>query len=504
MAKQHMSASILAVALSLHAGSSLAGFPDVMIEWMQGPPMLNGQPTYTAVHAESRIKDFDPQATQKVGALDKATDWHSVVPDLQPFRSMADRDNGMVYFRKDFFDKCPSSTGCNFYGEIFGFNDQFVYLRTESFPVFGQTIDDGKTWDIRIDKFRVMSNSNQGRDHFPGGFGRIWAPVHVLNGWKIGQTFDTLACLSFDAFVSGACQVYQRNFVDNSVSLEIWSNFSTVFDGEAAGYSADAEYKNFDRAIVISQIMGNGQARERFFLAGNIDNATGAFQSYGFVRWDNSVKDASGKFVPISRTIGLRRATDKQVSFDGMRIRSAVDLFNGAAGLRIFHDDAAEYPNEQQTKPCPGALESVGSIHVPPMTLTAGKRELQDLSGASTNSGGWLGVCYAPSKTDVELTLPEGCPVMQRRGSIFVKEANVKKALADAQATLVAVADNWVVLCAAKQTDWNAYFSLARKGCDAGGTVAGSVRAYKDCYDAKGRRCQIEAEPDVMTLCTTK
>ena len=502
MAKQTTCGWTLALVLFLRAVRSFADFPDATVQWMQGPPMLNGQPAYTVVHAESRTKHFNPQLLQKSNSV--ATSWQPVVPNLQPFRSMVDQENGMVYWRKDFFDACPASTGCSFYGEVFGFDDQSVYLRTESFPVFGGTIDDGKTWDIRIDKFRMVSNSGQGSDHFPDGLGRIWAPAHVLNGWKTTQIINTLACLSFDTFTHGTCRPYQTNFVDNSVSLEIWSNFSTVFDGEASGYSADPEYKTFDRAIVITQIMGNGQARERFFLGGKIDKSTGAFQSYGFVRWDDSARDASGNFVTVARTIGLRRVADKPVSFDGMRIRGAMDSFKGAAGLRIFHDDAVEYPSENQAKPCPGTLRSVGSIHVPTMTSAAGEAELHDLSGFSTNSGGWIGVCYAPSKTTVALTLPAGCPVRQQRGSIFVKEARVKKSMADADANLAAVRDNWVVMCAAGENDWHAYFSLTRKGCDEGGSDVGRVRAYKDCYDAKGRRCQAAAAPEPMTLCATK
>ena len=68
------------------------------------------------------------------------------------------------------------------YGEVFGFNDQFVHLRMETFPVFGGSIDDGKTWDIRIDKFRLISNSRQGADFFPDGLGRIWAPARRSAG----------------------------------------------------------------------------------------------------------------------------------------------------------------------------------------------------------------------------------------------------------------------------------------------------------------------------------
>jgi len=179
---------------------------------------------------------------------------------------------------------------------------------------------------------------------------------------------------------------------------------------------------------------------------------------------------------------------DKKVSFEGMRMRAAVDTFNLAAGLRILRDDAANYPNGERIKRCPDLQSSVGSIRVPSMPLTSGEKELADLSGFATSSGGWIGVCYAPSKTRVELTLPEGCPAGQQRGAIFVKEAEVKKGLGDRSPW--SVVENWVVLCSGAESDWRAYFSLARLGCDAGGSNAGSFRAYRDCYDAKGRKCE--------------
>jgi hypothetical protein len=495
---------IFALALSVCATKAFADFPGAMVDWMQGPPLLNGKPTYTAVHAETRIKGFDPQLLQKGDSVSEATPWQPVVPNVQPFSSLVDRENGKVYWRKDFFDTCEAKTPCDFYGEVFSFNDQFVHLRMETFPVFGGSIDDGKTWDIRIDKFRLISNSSQGRDYFPNGLGRIWAPAQVSSGWKTSQTINTLACLSFDSFAHGNCQMYQENFAEDSVSLEIWSNFSTVFDGEAAGFEADPEYKNFDRAVVITQIMGHGKARERFFLAGKLDKSTGAFQGYGFVRWDDSVKDASGHFIAIARTVGLRRANDKSVTFGGMRTRASKDSFEAAAGLRILHDDGAAYPNGAQTKSCPGTLKSVGSVHEPSAAQGAGAPPLRDLSGYTSNSGGWIGICYLPTKTKVTFTLPGGCPAPQQRGSLFVKEADVKKSITDIGTDFVHVTDNWVALCAPGQDDWYAYFSLTSKGCDAGGFNAGSVGKYRDCYDAKGRRCDGDSKSASMTLCTTK
>jgi hypothetical protein len=500
---RQLKALVFSLALLVCATKALADFPDAMVDWMQGPPMLDGKPAYTAVHAESRIKGFDPQLLQRGDVVSEATLWQPVVPNLQPFSSMVDRESNKVYWRKDFFDKCPAKTACDFYGEVFSFNDQFVHLRMESFPVFGGSIDDGKTWDIRVDKFRLVSNSNQGRDYFPDGIGRIWAPAHVSSGWKFSQIFNTLACLSFDAFTHGTCQMYQKNFAEDSVSLEVWSNFSTVFDGEAVGYAADPEYKSFDRAVVITQIMGHGKARERFFLAGKINKSTGKFESYGFVRWDDSVKDTTGHFIPIARTVGLRRASDEQVTFGGMRTRGAIDSFQGAAGVRILHDDGAGYPNGDQTKSCPDIFKSVGSVHEPNASPGAGRPELQDLSGFSSSSGDWVGVCYLPSKTNIAFTLPDGCPAQQQRGTLFAKEANVKREMTDTSENLVRVTENWVALCAAGQGDWHAYFSLSSENCDAGGSKAGSVVEYKDCYDAKGRRCESASRSASMTLCTT-
>ncbi len=504
MSSQRLNKVAFLIVLSICTTKAFADYPDVMVDWMQGPPLLDGKPSYTAVHAESRIKGFDPQLLQKGDSVTEATPWQAVVPNVQPFSSLVDRENNKIYFRKDFFDSCEAKAPCDFYGEVFGFNEQFVHLRMETFPVFGGSIDDGKTWDIRIDKFRLINNSSQGRDFFPDGLGRIWAPAHVSIGWKTSQIIDTLACLSFDDFKNGKCQMYQKNFAEDSVSLELLSNFSTVFDGEAVGYTADAEYKSFDRALVITQIMGNGKARERFFLAGKIDKSTGAFQSYGFVRWDDSVKDSTGHFVPIARTVGLRRANDKQVTFAGMRIRGAADSFSATAGIRLLHDDGVTYPNSDQAKSCPDATKSVGSIHEPNGMQGAGGSRLEDLSGYSSNLGGWIGICYSPAKTNLALTLPDGCPSQQQRGTLFVQEANVKKAMTDTNSKLVHVTENWVALCESAQTGRGEYFSLASKGCDAGSFRTGSVGEYKDCYDAKGRRCDVASRADSMILCATK
>jgi hypothetical protein len=502
MSSRMLSGLALAVCLLPFAGMAMAGFPDVIVDWMEGPPMLNGKPSYTAVHAEARMKAFDPQTAQTGGSANEASPWVSVVPNLQPFASAVDRVSLKIYWRKDFFDACPASSPCDFYGEVFSFNDQVVHLRTESFPVFGAPIDDGKTWDIRIDKFRLVSNSRNGRDNFPGGQGRIWAPVHISSSWKVSQIFDTLACLSLEAFAHGRCQMYQKTFKEDSVSLEILSDFSTVFDGEAAGYAADPEFKHFDRAIVITQIMGNGTARERYFLAGKLDRPAGTFQSYGFVRWDDSVRDEAGKFVTIARTVGLKRATDKQVTFGGMRTRGGEDSYAGSAGVRILHDDGDAYPSDAQTKPCPGTLKSIGSIHEPEAVPGHAGPELEDLSGYSARSGGWIGICYAPSKTNVAFTLADGCPDRQQRGTFYVKEADVKKRMTGLDKDLVRVAGTWVVLCAARQNDWHAYFSLASEGCDADGITAGTIQAFQGCIDAKGRRC--DSHSNSMALCVAK
>src|SRR6267378_364980 len=118
-----MGRSISVVCLSIWSTSCLAGFPDATVDWMGGPPMLNGQPAYTAVHAESRIKDFNPQVTQERSDLTGAPQWQPVILDLQPFRTAVDRVNGKVYWRKDFFDQCPAKIPCDFYGELFNFDD---------------------------------------------------------------------------------------------------------------------------------------------------------------------------------------------------------------------------------------------------------------------------------------------------------------------------------------------------------------------------------------------
>ena len=315
----------LGLLLALALPASRGQMPQGILAWMQGPPPLDGRPAYTAVHVESRGPRIGPKQDQDRIEPDESLPWTPVTGVLQPFRSLVDRKDGKVYWRKSFFDQCAAAVPCDFYGEVFGYTDAFVHLRAESFPVFGGKVDDGHTWDIRPDKFRLFARSGEGGDRLPHGVGRIWAPMQVADGWSIEQTFDTYACLSFAEYLDGSCRIYQKAFHDAEVRLDTWRGFSTVFDGEIPGFGADQEYRSFDTAIVLSQIMGKGRVRERFFLAGKVDAGTGAFQAFGFVRWDKSVRNAAGRFVVVTRAVGLRRLADKAVTFEGMRRRARLE-----------------------------------------------------------------------------------------------------------------------------------------------------------------------------------
>lgn len=257
--------------------------------------------TYVAGHAEL----FDA-ATQK---------WVSLTEVLQPFKTKVDRNLKSVYWRKDDLEK-------NFYGEIFRYDDNNIFLRQETNPIFGG-IDPAGTWDARPDKFRLFQSVNAGSTPKAQALGRILAPRTYVDGWNISQYFNTYYCYGWTEFENGTCPMWQSNFYDNSVSVKMLKNFSTTFDGEMDDprWQASSEFKNFDQVLVIDQRMNNDDGRERFFFG--VKNGV----YYGFIRWDALVVQ-NGQWVIIQRAVGLKTDTSLAVSFDGFEERASRDILS--------------------------------------------------------------------------------------------------------------------------------------------------------------------------------
>lgn len=237
------------------------------------------------------------------------TFWGNVTDVYQPFKSVVNRNFNHIYWRKD--------SMADWYGEIFSFDNNSIYLRSETFPVF-EGLD--KAWDERIDKFRLFAPNPSER--LPGGQGRLISKRQIDTNWRHSATLNTYACYSFQEYTSGTCQLFQQGVNDSRIFIEKLNQFSTVFDGENpdAKWAATADFKSFDEVVVWHQEMDQGMARERFFFA----KKNG--QYYGIVRWDNSKYDpATGQFRVIDRTVGLRLLSDPAFSLKGMETRSALE-----------------------------------------------------------------------------------------------------------------------------------------------------------------------------------
>jgi hypothetical protein len=449
------------------------------VDWASGPPDLNGQPSYNDVHAEY---------------LDANRQWQAVIPVHQPFKIQADRDRSSIYWRKD-----QAGADFSYYGEIWQYDDGYIYLRSESFPYF-DAFDPKGSWDARIDKFRLFSSSsNNSSDNRPYLKGRILSPRHVSPEWSEKHFIDTFACYSFDAFLSGQCRSYQSNVEDTAISQELWYGFNPYFDGLAPGDTQDPNYQNFDQVIVMNQVMNGGQSRERFFLAAKRE-ANGNPVYYGIVRWDNSIPDPShpGQWMVNYRTAALGQKTDQVVDFSGMQIRAEKDTYRRLAGVRLLHSDPSFYPDSSQNAECPVGMSASGSLH---LGANSGDNpsSIYDLNGFQTSGGGWVGVCTAPNR--MLFTLPEGCPSANARGSFFVGSAYVPRSISDP--TIVQVSNSWVVFCSQDAADWRTYFSVVAPGvgCNPTEVNVGSFVGYKDCYDAYGRRCDPN-QVKWMALCS--
>lgn len=237
--------------------------------------------------------------------------WGDVADFHQPFKSMVDYSKKLIFWRKDDM--------ANFYGEIFKFDDNFIYLRTETFPFF-KGFDPENSWDARIYKFRLFAlNPSEAR---PGGTGRLISNRRVNTNWSHSQTLNTYACYDLESFKNSTCRLFQNGVQDSRIFIERYNNFSTNFDGVNPDprWTVSSEFQNFDEVVVWNQEMNSGTARERFFFA----KKNGKY--YGIVRWDNAVINPdTGRLEVIERTIGLNIQSNPAFSFSGMETRAAHD-----------------------------------------------------------------------------------------------------------------------------------------------------------------------------------
>jgi hypothetical protein len=432
---------------------ALTGSSD-MLTWMNSQLPAD---TYVAVHAEHR----------ELGA----TQWTKVTDVYQPFRTNVDTTLRQVYWRKD----DPSH---DFYGEIFNYDVNTIELRMETTPNLSG-IDPPGTWDVRPDKFRLFVWANSA-DHRPYGHGRPIAPRTITSSWSQASLFDTFACNSWSDFQSGACPLYQHNAHDDT-SLEIIAPFSTVYDGEMEDprWHATDEYKTFDEAVAVIQVMNHGVARERFIFA----RKGSAY--YGIVRWDYAVPVSgtdgrvSGWFIT-DRTTGLRSITDATFSSAGMPGRGTYDSYQRMAGMRILQ-------TEGKTLNCPTTaflqrgwfsfLANSGDWY----------SDFYDLDFFDSHSGGTGTICVDDTKIGLTLTVASGCPPANTRGSIWVPSGQAWASVWDP--TLVPITNSWVSLCAADASNHDAYLRLFPVACDPGTFNSGAFMPSYDCYDDSYRRC---------------
>jgi hypothetical protein len=430
----------------------LTGSSD-MLSWMNSQLPEH---TYVAVHSEYR----------NLGD----TQWSQNTYTYQPFRTSVDTTLRQVYWRKD----DPAN---NFYGEIFNYDANTIQLRMETAPYL-EGHDPVGTWVVQPDKFRLFVSGNSANNR-PYGQGRIIAPRTITSSWSQSSRIDTFACDHWSDFQSGNCQVYQTNAHDD-VSLEIIAPFSTVYDGEMEGWTATDEYKNFDEAVVVNQVMNNGAARERFIFA----RKGSAY--YGIVRWDGSVPAGGGLdgrisgWVVTGRAVGLRSVTDATFSSAGMPVRGAYDSFPHMAGTRILQA-------EGQTRNCPTTMVQRGWF-----SILANSSDWQshfyDLDGFNTLSGGTGAICVDDTKIGLILTAASGCPHANARGAIWAPSGQAWTSVSDP--TPVQITNGWLALCSVDASNHDAYLRLSTAlPCDAGTFPVTCFMPSYDCYDDSDRRC---------------
>lgn len=246
--------------------------------------------TYIKVHAEQ--KNFQ---TGK---------WDPVINDTQPFKSLADPLYKLTFWRKDFINE-------PFYGEIFRYDDEFIYLYAESFgapiPQFGES-----QWDVRPGRFRLFVKDS----NLDNNKGRIIMPLRIDTSWQLqNEKFNTYLCNSFEELHQNICRLWQENFVDSKISIETQNNFQIDFDGiTPPGFEVNPNFRNFDQVLIVNQEMAGQMsdnpslapiARERFFF-GIKDGIP-----YGLIRWDSS-NYINNNYVVTHRTLGINFDTTNQ------------------------------------------------------------------------------------------------------------------------------------------------------------------------------------------------
>ncbi|HYD61602.1 MAG TPA: fibronectin type III domain-containing protein [Noviherbaspirillum sp.] len=292
--------------LHIAAGTAAAQTNDVLT-WMHSQLPAN---QYIGVDAE-----------YKSGGV-----WISRTSTYQPFKSSVNYAAKQAYWRKDAIDLSRT-----WYGELFYYDSNYIYLHSETFPVMPPY---SNIWDERIDRFRLFKNASN------SSMGRVIAPRTVTSGWSYSQTLNTYMCGvsnvsgsysqvdGFQQVNAGTCPGYQAGVSDTAVTATIVSNYD-VLEGEAvagnapaaapSGSTEVASIRYFEKALIIEQVMFNS-ARERFIFGYN----QGTY--YGIVRWDNST-GSPGNWTVTDRTIGIRVLARNSGNFDfaGMAKRGQWD-----------------------------------------------------------------------------------------------------------------------------------------------------------------------------------
>ena len=262
---------------------------------------------YIQVHSEVRADAGSPWQAKN--------NWYA------PFKSKVDLDLRQAYWRKD---SLPNS----FYGELFTFGQTYIRLHAETFPA-KQGIDDPNqpAWDPRYDRFRLFVEYGQP----DWRLGRVMMPVGSYDGWVLEDYLDTYLCNSFSELNNGTVPIFQPHFHDVRVTVERRVPYSTVGDGECAGWPADAGFKQFDEALMIVQEMELNRERFIFARKGSVH--------YGIVRWDNSIRDTYGNWVVVQRAVGLNIGIrPKGLSFGGFHKRARADRYMDSRPKDIVDD----------------------------------------------------------------------------------------------------------------------------------------------------------------------
>lgn len=298
------------------------------LDWFHSALPVN---KYVGMHAES----YDFAKKQ----------WVSACPTIQPFKSAVFKPWGVAFWRKDDMQ--------DFYGELFTYDLTTLRLHTETMPSPSpHETATHPVWDARPDRTRVFVQTSNGYQNWftdktivydwdptclvrlktgnaqwkigveqsageNWAIGRAVAPVSGTTDWQFHGTVNTYISNNYEQLSNGAAPLIQIS-INDYVTVTKIKNFSSVYDGEADGWKAEPEFKQFDEAFAINQHMNDNGARERFIFARKGD------AYFGMVRWDVS-EMRGGKWVVTGRATGLKQMTaDGGFSFAGMydRVRN--------------------------------------------------------------------------------------------------------------------------------------------------------------------------------------